>query len=175
MNGEKGRPTDGHAQQQVRGTFSLVDHTGQPVTEATYRGKYVLIFFGFTHCKMVCPRALGRLSKVLDRLGSQIELVQPLYITVDPERDTPEVMGEFLSASYPRFTGLTGTQDQIDVAKKSFRVFSTTVADPEDPEGYQMPHSAFTFVLGPDGQYRTHFTDAVDEDDLVARLSAILV
>ncbi len=83
-------------------------------------------------------------------------------------------MKDFLSPGYPRFTGLTGTPAQIDRAKKSFRVFATTVADPDDPHNYQMPHSAFTYVLGPDGAYLTHFTDAVDEDELVTRLSSIL-
>lgn len=158
----------------IGGTFDLIDHDGRTVNEQTYRGKCVVIFFGFTHCKMVCPRALHRLSTVLDRLGALGERVQPLYITVDPERDTPQVMKDFLSSDYPRFTGLTGTPDQIDRAKKSFRVFATTVRDPGDPDSYQMPHSAFTYVLGPDGSYLTHFTDAVEEDDLVARLSAIL-
>ncbi|MFD6059482.1 SCO family protein [Rhodococcus wratislaviensis] len=158
----------------IGGTFDLVDHDGREVNERTYRGTYAVIFFGFTHCKMVCPRALHRLSTVLDRLGPLADRIQPLYITVDPQRDSPEVMKEFLSTDYPRFTGLTGTQAQIEKAKKSFRVFSTTVSDPDDPNSYQMPHSAFTYVLGPDGTYLTHFTDAVDEDDLVTRLSAIL-
>ncbi|MFC9356217.1 SCO family protein [Rhodococcus sp. NPDC057014] len=158
----------------IGGTFELVDHDGRTVNEETYRGRYVVIFFGFTHCKMVCPRALHRLSTVLDRLGSVADRIQPLYITVDPERDTPQVMKGFLSADYPRFTGLTGTPAQIDSAKKSFRVFSTMVADPDDPDSYQMPHSAFTYVLGPDGAYVTHFTDAVDEDELIVRLSSIL-
>lgn len=158
----------------IGGTFDLVDHDGHEVNERTYSGKYAVIFFGFTHCKMVCPRALHRLSTVLDRLGPLAERLQPLYITVDPERDTPEVMKDFLSSDYPRFTGLTGTPAQIDRAKKSFRVFATTVSDPDDPHNYQMPHSAFTYVLGPDGAYLTHFTDAVDEDELVTRLSSIL-
>ncbi|QSE90631.1 SCO family protein [Rhodococcus pseudokoreensis] len=158
----------------VGGAFDLVDHDGREVTDRTYHGKYAVVFFGFTHCKMVCPRALHRLSTVLDRLGPLADRTQPLYVTVDPERDSPEVMKEFLAADYPRFTGLTGTPAQVEKAKKSFRVYSTTVADPDDPDSYQMPHSAFTYVLGPDGNYRTHFTDAVDEDELVTRLSSIL-
>ncbi|MFI6367724.1 SCO family protein [Nocardia sp. NPDC050630] len=162
------------ARPAVSGTFDLVDHDGCEVTDRTYRGKYVLVFFGFTHCKMVCPRALNRLSGVLDRLGALAQRIQPLYITVDPERDTPAAMKRFLSSDYPRFTGLTGSAEQIETAKNSFRVFSTVVGDPEDPDGYQMPHSAFTYVLDPDGAYMAHFTDAVDEDELVTRLTAIL-
>ena len=158
----------------VSGVFELVDHNGREVTERTYRGKYAVVFFGFTHCKMVCPRALRRLSAVLDSLGPVADRIQPLYITVDPERDTPPVMKKFLTSDYPRFTGLTGSPQQVESAKKSFRVFSRAVADPDDPDGYQMPHSAFTYVMGPDGGYLTHFTDAVEEAELVDRLSSIL-
>ena len=170
MNESTSRPAGRH----IVGTFDLIDHDGRAVTEKAYRGSFAVIFFGFTHCKMVCPRALRRLSTVLDRLGPLADRVQPLYITVDPERDSPDVMREFLSSDYPRFTGLTGSAAQIENAKKSFRVFSTTVTDPDDPDSYQMPHSAFTYVLGPDGSYITHFTDAVDEDELVSRLSSLL-
>ena len=162
------------ASRYVTGTFDLVDHDGREVTEQTYRGKHMVIFFGFTHCKMVCPRALSRLSAVLDRLGPLADHIQPLYVTVDPQRDTPEVMKEFLSSAYPRFTGLTGSAAQVEVAKKSFRVFSAEVADPEDLDSYQVPHTAFTYVLGPDGTYLTHFTDATDEGELVTRLTSIL-
>lgn len=158
----------------IDSTFSLIDHDGRDVSERTYFGKYVVIFFGFTHCKMVCPRALRRLSTVLDQLGPLADHVQPLYITVDPERDSPEVMKKFLSSDFPRFTGLTGSSQQIESAKKSFRVFSRAKADPDDPDSYQMPHSAFIYVLGPDGAYLTHFTDAVDEGELVTRMSSIL-
>lgn len=158
----------------ITGAFDLVDHDGREVNERTYRGKYVVVFFGFTHCKMVCPRALRRLSAVLDSLGPLADRIQPLYITVDPDRDTPEVMKRFLSSDYPRFTGLTGSAQQIESAKKSFRVFSTVVADPDDPDSYQMPHSAFTYVMNPDGSYLTHFTDAVEEAELQSRLSSVL-
>ncbi|GLE51207.1 SCO family protein [Mycobacterium montefiorense] len=158
----------------VRGTFDLIDHNGHEVNGRTYRGKYAIIFFGFTHCKAICPRALSRLSVVLDRLGPRAERIQPLYVTVDPRRDTPAVMKEFLASSYPRFTGLTGSTQQIEWAKRSFRVFSTEVSDQGEPDGYRMPHSAFTYVLGPNGCYLTHFTDAVEEDELTTALLSIV-
>lgn len=162
------------AAHHVRGTFDLVDDNGHQVNGRTYRGKYVVIFFGFTHCEAVCPRALARLSAVLDRLGPRAERIQPLYMTVDPQRDTPEVMKEFLAEAHPRFTGLTGSPQQIEWAKRSFRVFSTEVSDHDEPGGYRMPHSAFTYVLGPDGTYLTHFTDAVEEEELTTALSSIV-
>jgi protein SCO1 len=158
----------------VRGTFDLIDHDGREVNGRTYRGKYVLIFFGFTGCQAVCPPALTRLSGVLDRLGPRAERIQALYVTVDPQRDTPAVMKEFLASAYPHFTGLTGSTQQIEWAKRSFRVFSSEVAGGEASGGYRMPHSAFTCVLGPTGSYLTHFTDVVEEDELTAALTSIV-
>ena len=158
----------------VGGAFRLIDHHGGEVTDETYRGSYVLLFFGFTHCKVVCPRALGRLTNVLDALGPLAEKVRPLYVTVDPERDTPEVMRAFLENAYPRFIGLTGSRERIDEAKKAFRVFARRASDPDDPEGYAVPHSAITYLLEPGGRYVTHFTDAVDEEQITARLRSLL-
>jgi protein SCO1/2 len=155
----------------IRGTFDLVDHEGRDVTEQTYRGKYVLVFFGFTRCKMICPRALSRLTGVLDRLGTLADGIEPLYITVDPARDTPEVMKAFLTHAYPRFTGLTGTASQIEQAKASFRVFARKV---DDAQGYQMPHTAFSYLIDPAGNYLAHFTDALEEHEMVERLSRLL-
>jgi protein SCO1 len=149
--------------------FRLVDHDGSPVSERTYQGSWVVVFFGFTHCKAVCPRALGRLSDVLDSLGAGADQVRALYITVDPERDTPEVMKEFLRA-YPRFTGLTGPDAAVDDAKKAFRVFARRKADPADPDGYAVPHTAITYLIAPDGQYADHFADALPATDVATRL-----
>lgn len=141
---------------------------------ADFEGRYPLVFFGFTHCKVVCPRALHRLSEVIDRLGPRAAWLAPLYISVDPERDTPEVMRTFLRGAYPRFTGLTGDKAAIDEARAAFRVFAARRADPDDPEGYDMPHSALTYLIGPDGKLVTHFADSVSADKVVDRLSAIL-
>jgi protein SCO1/2 len=158
----------------VGARFDLVDHHGERVDNATYRGRYALVFFGFTHCAMVCPRALGKLSAALDDLGPAAEQFRPLYVTVDPERDTPEVMKEFLQRSYPRFTGLTGTAEQIDAAKGEFRVFARRTEDPDGLEPYVVPHSAITYVLDRSGGFRTHFTDALEVDEVAARLTAVL-
>lgn len=156
------------------GVFDLVDHDGNAVSQRSFAGAFAVYFFGFTHCGMVCPRALSRLTAVLDRLGPLADRVRPVYVTVDPERDTPEVMKTFLEASYPRFTGLTGTRAQVDAAMSAFRVFARRAEDPDDPDGYQMPHSAFTYVMSPDGGYVTHFTDAVEAGEIEQRLLAIL-
>ena len=99
--------------------------------------------------------------------------MRALYITVDPERDTPQVMREFLRA-YPRFTGLTGTADAVEEIKKSFRVFARRKADPADPGGYAVPHTAITYLISPDGEYADHFADSLPAADVAARLQAHL-
>lgn len=158
----------------VRGTFSLVDHHGRAVTDLAYRGHYMLVLFGFTHCRVVCPRALGRLQQVLKQLGESAERIKTLYISVDPERDTPEVMKSFLARDYPDFTGLTGSREQVDAAKRSFRVFAARKADRDDPEGYQVPHSAITYLIDPAGVFLTHFHDGLDADEIAGRLQEII-
>ncbi|MGW4485374.1 SCO family protein [Amycolatopsis sp. NPDC004368] len=156
----------------IDATFSLVDHHGTPVTERAYRGHWVTVFFGFTHCRTACPRALGRLDDALDALGSAAENIKPLYITVDPERDSPEVMRAYLEDDHPRFTGLTGTPEQIEAAKRAFRVFARRKDDPADPDGYAVPHTAITYVLDPEGAYATHLTDGLDTETFTERLRA---
>lgn len=155
---------------RVGGGFDLIDHHGNPVTDRSYRGQFILLFFGFTHCRAVCPAVLSRLSRVIDRLGSLATHLRPLYVTVDPERDTPAVMKGFLEDKFPHFTGLTGSRDDIEDVKAVYRVFARRAADPDDAAGYQMPHTAFTYLVGPGGQYVAHFTDATDEDELVERI-----
>lgn len=157
---------------RIGGEFTLTDHFDRRVTNATYHGRFVLIFFGFSHCKVVCPRALTRISAALDRLGAAVDVLQPLYITVDPERDTPEVLRAFLEPRFPRFIGLTGSREEIDAVKAAFRVFARRAPDPDDPEGYDMPHTALTYLIDPQGKYRTHFADTVNEAALFEKLRA---
>lgn len=156
------------------GTFSLTDHDGNAVTEASYRGRFMLIYFGFTHCRKVCPRSLACMTAALDELGDAARRIVPLYITVDPERDTPETMKIFLEANFPRFTGLTGSREAIDRAKASFRIFTRKGPDPEDAEGYAVPHTAFAYLLGPDGTYLTHFMDTADSGKMAGGLRDML-
>jgi protein SCO1/2 len=159
----------------VPARFELVDHNGDRVTNDTYLGRHALIFFGFTNCKQVCPRALTKLSAVLDELGPEASDIVPLYVTVDPERDSPAVMKAFLAEHFPRFTGLTGSPEEIEQAKAQFRVFAQRKADPDDPEGYVVPHSAITYVLGPSGRFVTHFTDATEPSVMTERLRELLL
>ncbi|WP_336159339.1 SCO family protein [Amycolatopsis sp. VC5-11] len=155
----------------VGGSFRLIDDSGAAVTERSYFGKYLLVFFGFTHCQTVCPPALARIDEALDHLGDLADRVRALYVTVDPERDTPEVMRAFLAANHPRITGLTGPAAEIESAKKAYHVHSRRV---DDPDGYRTPHSAFTYLMGPEGEYLAHFVDPVDSNDIAAALKSCL-
>jgi len=155
-------------------SFALTDHHGRDVTDADYRGRFLLVYFGFTHCRVVCPRSLARLSEALSLLDKLADRIQPLYVTVDPARDTPAVMKAYLESQYPRFTGLTGTREQVEAAKSTFRVFAQRATDPDDPSGYAMPHSALSYLVDPDGRYVAHFSDTIDRDQLARRLRELI-
>lgn len=158
---------------RIGGSFALVDHDGRQVTEQTFRGSHQLIFFGFTHCKVVCPENLTKLSRMLDLLGPLADRLQPLYVSVDPDRDTPEVMKAFLESRFPRFLGLTGDRDQVTAMKSAYKVYAEQEA--ADAEGnYDVPHTAMTFLMDEDGNYVTHFADVTGAEDIAARLTRIL-
>jgi protein SCO1/2 len=157
-----------------RPSFTLIDHDGNAVTETSYVGRYLMVFFGFTNCAMVCPRTLDRLTDVLDQLGADAERIQPLYVTVDPQRDTPEALKDFLARTAPAFTGLTGTQEQVDAARSAFHVFTQRRADPSAPGGYVMPHTAITYLVGHDGGFAAHFGDAVPSEEVCTRIRRTL-
>jgi protein SCO1 len=159
----------------ITAQFNLIDHNGQPVTQDTYRGQWLWVYFGFTHCRVVCPRTLTRLSNVLSALHPDLaQRTQPLYITVDPLRDTPAVMRAYLQERYPRFMGLTGTEQQIGEAKEAFKVFSSPRPDPNNPANYDVPHTAITYLIDPGGAYVTHWPETRSADDIVSDLQSRL-
>jgi len=151
------------------GKFSLIDHHGNAVTEADFFGQHALYYFGFTHCRVVCPRSLSKLTKVISRLEEAGKKITALYVTVDPERDTVERMKMFLDENFPKFTGLTGSAKQIESAKKSFRIFAERQPDDEDPDGYAVPHTAIAYLINPQGEYVGHFPDHLDEKDVFTK------
>ncbi|OHV82569.1 SCO family protein [Rhizobium sp. LCM 4573] len=154
--------------------FALTDHFGQQVNASSYAGKWMLVFFGFTNCRVVCPRNLGKLSEALDLVDPGIALnIQPLYITVDPARDTPEVMREFLENRFPRFRGLTGDEHEINLAKENFGVFARRV-DEGDGQ-YQMPHTSLTYLLDPDGRYHSHWPSVLELTEIHDRIRDAVV
>ncbi|SCO49151.1 SCO2-Protein involved in stability of Cox1p and Cox2p [Fusarium fujikuroi] len=157
-------------------TFSLLNHRGAVVTETDFHGKYTLVFFGFTNCKVVCPRAIERLKSVLNDLGPETsERINAVYISVDSERDTPSTLSDFLDKKgVSNFIGLTGTKEQLESVRKAFHVFAQHKTDNSVPEGYTISHTALTFILGPDGQVVDNLNDNLDKKEVIKRLQKAL-
>ncbi len=133
--------------------FQLTDQDGKPRTLADFRGKVLVVFFGFTHCPDVCPTTLAELARARKALGADADRVQVVMITVDPERDTPEVLRQYVTALDPSFIGLTGDADAIARTAKDFKVFYQKTAGPSD-KSYSVDHSSGTFVFDPSGRVR---------------------
>jgi protein SCO1/2 len=150
-------------------TFALMDHDGCSVDGSYFTGIHTLLFFGFTHCRIVCPRVLARLSGVLDRLGETADRVQAVYITLDPMRDTPDVLKRFLERQYPRFLGLTGAEQQISALRRTFQVYSGARLDGHGE--LVITHSTITYLLNATGSLVDHWLESASEDSLVLRLS----
>lgn len=131
------------------GSWTLTDHDGKTVTDKDVTGTYRLMFFGFTYCPDVCPTELKRLAIVLDMLGDDAQKIRPLFVTVDPERDTPAVLKEYLARFDAGVTGLTGTIPQIEHMEKIFKVYSAKTENEEYTE-YMVNHSALLYFIGPD-------------------------
>jgi protein SCO1/2 len=157
----------------VGGYFLLDDHDGRRVDAFSFGDRLMLLFFGFTNCAVVCPRELAKFDAALDQLGDDADAIQPLYVTIDPERDSPAALRAYLG-DRPRFRGLTGTQAEIDAVKKSFRVFAERRDDPQAPDGYVVPHTSIAYLAAPGGQVIAHFPDALTADELASRLRTLL-
>lgn len=138
------------------GPFSLVNHEGRAVTQADYAGGFMLVYFGFTYCPDVCPTELGTMAAAIDLLEEQGAQVTPVLITIDPERDTPEALSDYVARFHPRLVGLTGSAEQIAAAARAYRVFYAKVNRPEMSQ-YLMDHSSFIYLSGPDGRVRALF------------------
>ena len=135
--------------------FHLTDHNGKPRTLADYRGKAVVIFFGYTQCPDVCPTTLAELAEAMKRLGPDADRVQVLFVTVDPERDTPDLLSKYVPAFDPRFVGLYGDADATASTAKEFKVIYQKQPG-KTPGSYSMDHSAGTFVFDPQGRLRVY-------------------
>lgn len=134
------------------GSFDMTDHTGRAVTQADYDGRFKLIYFGFTYCPAICPTELQKIAQVMKALDSaQAEKIQPIFITVDPERDTVEVMRQYVEMFDPRLVGLRGTPEQTEKVKQGFKVFASKV-DTEDGGDYTVDHSSFIYLMNPANQ-----------------------
>ncbi len=135
----------------VGGPFSLIDHTGRRVTDVDFRGRYMLVLFGFTTCPDICPSSLTVVSAALDKLGREGDAITPVLITIDPARDTPEKLAAYVKSFHPRLVGLTGSAAEISAAVKAYRVYAKKVPNEANPADYTMDHSAILYLMGPNG------------------------
>ena len=153
--------------------FVLTDQHGRRFDSASLNGKVALVFFGFTHCPDVCPTELSTSATAMDQLGPDAVRVQPLFITVDPERDTPEKLADYVGLFHPALAGLTGTPEQIAQVAKAYRVYYAKVTPPGASD-YLMDHSAFVYLLGPDGALRGMFRPGATPEELAAAARQVL-
>lgn len=159
---------------QVGGAFALTDHHGNAITDQTWPEQYKLIFFGFTHCPDICPTELSKLTHVLEKLPQNIvDKIQPLFITVDPERDDVETMGAYVELFHPKIVGLTGTRPEIDQVVKDFRVYAAKQPS-DDPDYYMVDHSAFLYLFKPDMTLVDVFSFDTTSDDIAQQLPALI-
>jgi protein SCO1/2 len=156
----------------IGGKFSLVDQNDKPFTDADLKGKWNLVFFGYTHCPDVCPTTLNDLSLALDQLGAKEKDVGIVFVSVDPDRDTPAVLKSYVESFGGPIEGLTGTADQVAQAAKDYKVYYAK--HPRADGGYDMDHSALIYIMDPEGRFTATFTPDDTSDTMAARLKKLV-
>ena len=152
----------------VGGPFELTDHTGKPRTSSDFRGKLLLVYFGFTWCPDICPTDLQAIGLALDKLGTEADSVQPLFITVDPERDTANHLAEYVPMFHPRLIGLTGSAEAIRKVADAYKVYYAKVDPPKDTDGYYtVDHTAYIYLMDREGNYLGFFPPGTSADRMV--------
>lgn len=169
------RTAGGEAAAAIGGPFTLTDHLGQRVSDADFRGRYMLVYFGYMYCPDICPTSLTRNAEALAMLGDKAASVVPILITVDPERDTPDNLKEYVPLFDARLIGLTGTADEIKAVAKAYRVYYAKVGPQgSDPTDYLVDHSGFSYLMGPDGRLVQFFRHDLGAAEMAERLRKIL-
>jgi len=156
----------------IGGPFRLTDQNGKTVTEADLKGKWSLVYFGYTHCPDACPTALNDISIALEDLGAKRDAVRPVFITVDPERDTPEALKAYVTSFDAPILALTGTPEQVAQAAKAYRVYYAK--HPEAGGDYSMDHSSVIYVMDPEGRFTASFTHQSVPEEIAERLKKLL-
>ncbi len=169
-----GEPLAGSLQENagadIGGPFTLVDQDGRTVTDADFRGKYMLIYFGYTYCPDICPTSLSRNADALKLLGAKADKVQPILISVDPERDTPATLKPYVAAFGPQLVGLTGTNEQIAAVAKEYRVYYGKAPSAKGDEYYLVDHSSFSYLIAPDGHFLRFINHTMKPEEMAAML-----
>jgi protein SCO1/2 len=155
-------------QADVGGPFQLTNQSGKRLSDKDFRGRYMLIYFGYSFCPDVCPTTLAVMAQALEKVGAQSSRVTPILITIDPERDTPKVLEDYVKAFGPSFVGLTGSVDEIKAVEKKYRVYA--VKKPLEGGNYGMDHSSVIYLMGPDGKLVSFYDEAISPDDLAKEL-----
>jgi cytochrome oxidase Cu insertion factor (SCO1/SenC/PrrC family) len=154
----------------IGGPFRLTNQYGERVTPKDFAGKYMMIYFGYTYCPDICPMTLANMTQALDQLPEAMaDKVVPIFVTVDPERDTVEQLSEYAPLFHPRLVALTGTDAEVKAAARAYRVYFGKVEDASSGD-YLMDHSSFVYLMGPDGAYVTHFGHSATPDDMAEAL-----
>lgn len=160
----------------IGGAFSLTNHKGQTVSDRDFRGRHLLVFFGYTYCPDICPTNLTNISDALDLLGDKAKNVQPIFVTVDPQRDTPEQLNMYVEHFHSSLVGLTGTAAQIKSISRAYKIYSAKAAQNlEDPELYLMDHTSLTYLMGPDGTYRTFIRHGATPEAIATKIKGYIV
>ena len=158
----------------IGGPFTMVNQKNETVTEKDFRGHYTIYFFGYTFCPDVCPTELQVLTAALKELGPDAAKIIPVFVSIDPERDSPKIIGEYVANFDPRFVGLTGTPEQLAIIAKAFHVYYKKEADPKDAQNYGMDHPSILFLMGQDGKFAKHFPYSTDAKKLASDLKSVL-
>ncbi len=158
----------------IGGPFVLTATDGSTVTDATYRGKILLVYFGYTTCPDACPTTLNSIAATLAELGPLAHHIQPLFVTIDPERDTREVLASYVKAFDPRIVGLTGTPDQIAAAARAYGVYYAPYKTADAPNGYLMDHTSVVFVMNEEHRFVASFTQDTPATQMADRLRKLV-
>lgn len=165
----------------IGGPFELTDHRGRAVTDADLRGRYMLIYFGYTYCPDICPTKLAEMTNALDAFAEQAPeraaKIVPVFVSVDPDRDTLDVLREYRKHFHPRLVALTGSKAQLQAAAKAYRAYFSKVYPDEKSRAareYLMDHTSYVYLMGPDGRYVTHFTAAATAGGMAERLAKVV-
>lgn len=155
----------------IGGPFTLVDGDGKTVTERNFRGKWMLVYFGYTHCPDACPTALQDMANALDLIGAKKQDVAILFITVDPARDTPAIMKDYVSNFAAPISALSGTPEQVAQAARAYRVY---YAKHPTKDGYDMDHSGYIYVMNPKGAFAANLTHEDSPEQIAAKLNGLI-
>ena len=158
----------------IGGPFQLQNGDGKTVTDRDFRGKYMLVYFGYTFCPDVCPTTLNAVADAMDKLGSGASKIRPVFITVDPKRDTPAVVKQYAAAFGPSITGLTGSAEEIAQVAREYRVYYAEHRTGPGPNDYSMDHSSILYLIAPDGSFVAPVRADQSGDEMAAELKKLI-